>query len=76
MKDFHTNAEKAKRELDGTMLKGRTLRIRFAPNGSAIKIKNLTAFVSNELLHYSFSCFGEVCITNCTIQRMLKTIIL
>lgn len=59
-KDYHTNAEKAKRELDGTMLKGRTLKIRFAPPFSAIKVKNLTSFVSNELLHCAFSIFGEV----------------
>lgn len=58
--DFHVNAEKAKRELDGTMLKGRTLKIRFAPNGSSIKVKNLAPFVSNELLHYAFGVFGEI----------------
>lgn len=58
--DFHTNAEKAKRELDGSMLKGRMLKIRFAPNGSSIKVKNLPLFVSNELLHFAFSAFGEI----------------
>ncbi|KAF5303227.1 hypothetical protein FQR65_LT08307 [Abscondita terminalis] len=58
--DFHVNAEKAKRELDGTVVKGRTLKIRFAPNGSSIKVKNLVPFVSNELLHYAFSVFGEI----------------
>ncbi|KAF5269656.1 hypothetical protein FQR65_LT05996 [Abscondita terminalis] len=58
--DFHVNAEKAKREIDGTVVKGRTLKVRFAPNGSTIKVKNLVPFVSNELLHYAFSVFGEV----------------
>ncbi|KAF5297018.1 hypothetical protein FQA39_LY12232 [Lamprigera yunnana] len=58
--DYHVNAEKAKRELDGSTLKGRTLKIRFAPNGSSIKVKNLAPYVSNELLHWSFSAFGEI----------------
>lgn len=58
--DYHSNAEKAKRELDGTVLKSRNLKIRFAPNSATIKIKNLTPFVSNELLHYAFSIFGEI----------------
>lgn len=38
------------------------LKIRFAPIAAAIKVKNLTPFVSNELLEYAFSIFGEVCI--------------
>lgn len=58
--DFHCNAEKAKSELDGTVLKSRNLKIRFAPNSTSIKIKNLTPQVSNELLHYAFAPFGEV----------------
>ncbi|KAF2879187.1 hypothetical protein ILUMI_26987 [Ignelater luminosus] len=58
--DFHASAEKAKRELDGTMLKGRSLKIRFAPNGSTVKVKNLIPFVSNELLQYAFGVFGEI----------------
>ncbi|KAJ8933018.1 hypothetical protein NQ314_014257 [Rhamnusium bicolor] len=58
--DYHSNAEKAKRELDGTVLKSRNLKIRFAPNSATIKVKNLTPFVSNELLHYGFSVFGEI----------------
>lgn len=60
--DYHSNAEKAKRELDGTVLKSRNLKIRFAPNSATIKVKNLTPYVSNELLHYGFSIFGEVCL--------------
>ncbi|XP_019872429.2 hrp65 protein isoform X2 [Aethina tumida] len=58
--DFHCNAEKAKSELDGTVLKSRNLKIRFAPNSTSIKIKNLTPQVSNELLHYAFAPFGEI----------------
>ncbi|CAG9764346.1 unnamed protein product [Ceutorhynchus assimilis] len=58
--DYHANASKAKRELDGMQLKGRTLKIRFAPNSSTIKVKNLSPFVTNELLHFSFSPFGEI----------------
>ncbi|XP_075227873.1 uncharacterized protein LOC142328189 isoform X2 [Lycorma delicatula] len=58
--DYRANAEKAKRELDGTPRKGRPLKVRFAPLGAAVKVKNLTPWVSNELLEYSFSVFGEV----------------
>lgn len=58
--DFHSNAAKAKRELDGTPIKGRNLRLRFAPGGTAIKVKNLTSHVSNELLHHAFQIFGEI----------------
>lgn len=58
--DFHANAERAKRELDGSMQKNRPIRIRFAPNATTIRVKNLTPFVSNELLHKSFEVFGPV----------------
>ncbi|XP_050313385.1 hrp65 protein-like isoform X2 [Anthonomus grandis grandis] len=58
--DYHANAEKAKRELDGTVLKGRNLKIRFAPTSATIKVKNLCPYVSNELLFYAFSPFGEI----------------
>lgn len=40
--------------------KGRTLRVRYASLGSALKVKNLSQHVSNELLHQAFSQFGEV----------------
>lgn len=63
VQDYHANAEKAKRELDGTVRKGRTLKIRFAPNGATVKVKNLTPWISNELLHAAFSVFGEVSLT-------------
>lgn len=58
--DFHANAERAKRELDGSMQKNRPIRIRFAPNATTIRVKNLTPFVTNELLHKSFEVFGPV----------------
>merc|ERR550519_2418524 len=58
--DFRENAEKAKRELDGKMMDGRNLRVRFAPHQGAIKVKNLGPWVTNELLHRSFSVFGDL----------------
>lgn len=58
--DYRINAEKAKRELDGTMRKGRTIKVRFAPNGATLKVKNLTPWVTNELLNIAFSVFGEI----------------
>lgn len=58
--DYHVNAEKAKRALDGSMRKGRQLRVRFAPNATILRVSNLTPFVSNELLYKSFEIFGPV----------------
>ncbi|XP_044742881.1 hrp65 protein-like [Chrysoperla carnea] len=58
--DYHANAERAKRELDGQIRKGRPIKIRFAPNASSIKVKNLTPYVTNELLHTAFSVFGDI----------------
>jgi proline- and glutamine-rich splicing factor len=58
--DYRANAEKAKRELDGQMRKGRALKVRFAPHSAAVKVKNLTPWVSNELLEKAFAVFGEV----------------
>lgn len=54
------NAEKAKRELDGKLLNGRTLRVRFAPHNSAVRVKNIPPFVSNELLYCAFEIFGKI----------------
>lgn len=42
------------------MVKGRALKVRFAPLDSTIKVKNLTPWISNELLEKAFSVFGEV----------------
>lgn len=58
--DYHANAERAKRELDGSTHKNRQIRIRFAPNATTVRVKNLTPFVSNELLHKAFEVFGPV----------------
>lgn len=58
--DYRHNAEAAKAALDGMQRKGRTLRVRYASLGSALKVKNLSQHVSNELLHQAFSQFGEV----------------
>ncbi|XP_041447708.1 protein no-on-transient A-like [Drosophila obscura] len=58
--DYHVNAEKAKRALDGSMRKGRQLRVRFAPNATILRVSNLTPFVSNELLYKSFEIFGPL----------------
>jgi len=53
-------AEIAKAELDDTPMKGRPLRVRFATHSAALSIKNLSQFVSNELLEEAFSQFGMV----------------
>ncbi|XP_045026146.1 hrp65 protein-like isoform X2 [Daphnia magna] len=58
--DYRSNSEKAKRELDGKVLKGRTLRVRSAPHSAAIRVKNLSPFVTNELLEKAFSIFGDI----------------
>jgi len=58
--DYRSTAEKAKRELDGFSIRNRNLRVRFAPLGSTIKVKNLTNYVTNELLELGFSVFGEI----------------
>lgn len=58
--DYRSNAEKAKRELNGSVRKNRALRVRFAPNATTLKVRNLTPYVSNELLHRSFEIFGTV----------------
>lgn len=41
------------------MRKGRALKVRFAPH-SSLMVKNLTPWVSNELLERAFSVFGEI----------------
>ncbi|XP_015920502.1 non-POU domain-containing octamer-binding protein [Parasteatoda tepidariorum] len=58
--DTRQNAENAKAALDFTMKDGRQLRVRFATHGAALKIKNLSPWISNELLEASFSVFGDV----------------
>ncbi|KAL7741067.1 hypothetical protein ACLKA6_013499 [Drosophila palustris] len=58
--DYHTNAEKAKRALDGLDVNGRQLRVRFAPSQTVVRVSNLSPYVSNELLQKSFEIFGTV----------------
>jgi len=53
-------AEIAKAELDDIPMKGRPLRVRFATHSAALSVKNLSPFVSNELLEEAFSQFGMV----------------
>jgi non-POU domain-containing octamer-binding protein len=58
--DTRLNAEHAKQELDGHTLKGRCIRVRFASHGAAVKVKNLSPYISNEYLEQAFSMFGPV----------------
>lgn len=53
-------AEVAKAELDDIPMKGRPLRVRFATHSAALSVRNLSPFVSNELLEEAFSQFGLV----------------
>lgn len=58
--DSFSKAEIAKRELDGIIRQKQSLWVRFAPNANAIRVRNLTPWVSNELLFKSFEVFGPV----------------
>ena len=42
------------------MKNGRALRVRFSNNGAVIRVKNLSPYVSNELLEQAFCQFGDV----------------
>ncbi|CAF0947064.1 unnamed protein product [Rotaria sordida] len=54
-------AEQAKYDLDGYVLRGKPLRIRFASQGATIKVKNLSPNVSNDLLKEAFEqYFGGI----------------
>ncbi|KAM9319388.1 splicing factor, proline- and glutamine-rich isoform 2-T2 [Gastrophryne carolinensis] len=53
-------AEIAKAELDDFPMRGRQLRVRFATHAAALSVRNLSPFVSNELLDEAFSQFGPV----------------
>lgn len=48
--DTRAHAEAAKEALDNFIVKGRPLRVRFAVHGAALKVKELSPYVSNELL--------------------------
>jgi proline- and glutamine-rich splicing factor len=58
--DYRANAERAKKELDGKIRKNKPIRIRFAPNATIVRVKNLTHHVSNELLYKAFEVFGQI----------------
>ena len=58
--DTRANAEAAKAAIDGTPMKGRTLRCRFATHGAALKVLHLSPHVSNEVLEEAFANFGEL----------------
>ena len=58
--DTRINAEHAKQELDGQQFKGRCIRVRFASHGAAVRVKNLSPYISNEYLEQAFSMFGPV----------------
>ncbi|XP_077446209.1 splicing factor, proline- and glutamine-rich isoform X2 [Stigmatopora argus] len=53
-------AEVAKAELDDLPMRNRNLRVRFATHSAALSVKNLSPYVSNELLEEAFSQFGMV----------------
>ncbi|KAA0191839.1 hypothetical protein HAZT_HAZT005230, partial [Hyalella azteca] len=58
--DFKSNAEKARQELHLKEYKNRQLKIRFSSPGTALKVRNLSTWVTNELFEKSFSVFGEL----------------
>lgn len=58
--DTRAHAESAKESIDGVILKGRQVRVRFAVHGAALRVKELSPTVSNEMLYHAFSHFGEV----------------
>uniref|UniRef100_A0A8D2ANY3 RRM domain-containing protein n=1 Tax=Sciurus vulgaris TaxID=55149 RepID=A0A8D2ANY3_SCIVU len=53
-------AEIAKAVLDDTPMRGRQLRVRFATHAAALSVRNLSPYVSNELLEEAFSQFGPI----------------
>lgn len=46
--------------MDGTSLKNRQIRVRFAVHGATVRVKELAPIVSNEMLYHTFSAFGDV----------------
>ncbi|XP_026865944.2 paraspeckle component 1 isoform X1 [Electrophorus electricus] len=58
--ETRTLAEIAKAELDGTVLRNRPIRVRFATHGAALTVRNLSPVVTNELLEQAFLQFGPV----------------
>ena len=58
--DTRKNAEAARTALDLSTYENRTLRVRLAAHAAAVRVSNLSSMVSNDLLEYAFSYFGEV----------------
>lgn len=58
--DTRENCEVAKNSLDFAKKDGVTIRVRFSTNPAALRVLNLTHFVTNELLEAAFSVFGEI----------------
>lgn len=71
--DSRSTAETAKSALNGKFVKGKSLKVRFAPNNSTLKIKNLDEHVTDELLYAAFSIFGEIERCNVLIDDKGKT---
>lgn len=46
--------------LNGKIIHGRDIKVRFAASNSSVKVSNLHPIVSNELLEEAFSFFGDV----------------
>lgn len=60
LQDTRAHAESAKEAIDGKIIHGRPVRVRFAVHGAALRVKELSPTVSNEMLYHAFSAFGEV----------------
>lgn len=58
--DFKSNAEKARQDLHLKEYKNRQLKIRFSSPGTTLKVRNISPWVTNELLHKSFEVFGDL----------------
>ncbi|GMS89353.1 hypothetical protein PENTCL1PPCAC_11528, partial [Pristionchus entomophagus] len=58
--DTRAHAESAKEAIDGRIIHGRPVRVRFAVHGAALRVKELSPTVSNEMLYHAFAHFGEV----------------
>ncbi|XP_022664749.1 non-POU domain-containing octamer-binding protein-like isoform X3 [Varroa destructor] len=58
--DTRENCEAAKNSLDFAKKDGVTIRVRYSSNPAAVRVSNLTNFVTNELLESAFGVFGEI----------------
>ena len=58
--DYKVNAEKAKQELHLKNIKNCRIIVRFSSPGCALKIRNLSPWVTNELLEVAFGVFGDL----------------